>query len=128
MVKERYCSPEVAKLLREKGFDIPVWTRYEDDDGAIFGDKYNWNNSPFGQISAPTQSMAMDWLREVYNIMISPYALSLGYYFEIFDLTNRDITGCKPLYQVGIPNKEDVLSTLEEACDAAIKYALENLI
>ena len=70
----------------------------------------------------------MDWLREVYNIMISPYALSLGYYFEIFDLTNRDITGCKSLYKVGIPNKEDVLSTFKEACDAAIKYALENLI
>jgi len=79
-------------------------------------------------ISVPTLQMAMKWLREVHNVMVSPYALSLGYCFEIFDLTNRDITGCKPLYKVGIPNKEDVLNTYEEACEAAIKYTLEKLI
>lgn len=60
MIEERYCSLKVAKLLREKGFDIPVRTRYEDNGEVIFGDKYNWNNSPKGQISAPTQSMAID--------------------------------------------------------------------
>lgn len=127
-ITEDYVSFEVAKLLKEKGFDTPVWTRYEDGNEVIFGDKNNWNNSPMGQISAPTHQMAMKWLREVHNIMVSPYALSLGYYFEIFDLTNRNITGCKPLYQVGIPNKKEVLSTYEKACDAAIKYCLENLI
>ena len=128
MVEEAYVSFETAKLLKEKGFDTPVWTRYENDDNdVIFGDKYNWNNSPMGQTSAPTIQMAMRWLREVHNVMISPYALSLGYYFEIFDLSNRDITGCNPLYKIGIPNKEDILSTYEKACEAAIKYYLEHL-
>ena len=127
-ITEDYVSFETAKLLKEKRFDTPVWTRYEDGNEVIFGDKYNWNNSPMGQISAPTHQMTMKWLREVHNIMVSPYALSLGYYFEIFDLTNRNITGCTPLYQVGSPNKKEVLSTYEKACDAAIKYCLENLI
>ncbi len=54
MITEDYVSFEVAKLLKEKGFDIPVWTRYEDNGEVIFGDKYNWNNSPMGQTSAPT--------------------------------------------------------------------------
>lgn len=72
--------------------------------------------------------MACKWLREVHNIIVSPYALSLGYYFEIFDLANRDITGCKSLYKFGIPNKEDILSTYEEAIEKALKYCLENLI
>ena len=80
------------------------------------------------EILCPTHQMAMKWLREVHNIMVSPYALSLGYYFEIFDLTNRDVTGCKPLYKVGIPYKVDVLNTYEDACEAAIKYCLEYLI
>lgn len=40
MIEERCCSPEVAKLLREKGFDIPVLTRYEDNGEVIFGETY----------------------------------------------------------------------------------------
>ena len=112
-ITEDYCSREVYKLLIEKGFDGEIHTTY-DKEG-------------YTQPSITLQT-AMKWLREVHNIMVSPYALSLGYYFEIFDLTNRDITGCKPLYKVGIPNKEDVLSTYEEACETAIKYFLEHLI
>lgn len=120
MIKERYCSPEVSKLLKEKGFDISVWTRYEDDDEVIFGDKYNWNNSPMGQISAPTQSMAMDYLREVHNIDICPFPYQYDYItcgYKVVIYKNKEIyltiTGFK-IYK--------------EACDVAIKYCLENLI
>ena len=72
-ITEDYVSFETAKLLNEKGFDTPVWTRYENDgdNKVIFGDKYNWNNSPMGQISAPTLQMAMKWLREVHGLHIS---------------------------------------------------------
>ena len=60
MIQEAYCSFEVARLLKEKGFNIPIWTRYENSNNdVIFGDKYNWNNSPMGQISVPTHQMAM---------------------------------------------------------------------
>ena len=117
MITEDYCSDEVANLLREKGFIEPV----TELNRLLFKE----GKKPVLKI---TLQKAMKWLRLVHDIMISPYALSLGYYFEIFDLTNRDITGCKPLYKVGVPNKEAVLSTYEEACDAAIKYCLENLI
>ena len=40
MITEDYCSYEVSKLLKEKGFNEPIWTRYEDNDEVIFGDKY----------------------------------------------------------------------------------------
>ena len=137
MITEDYVSFDTAKLLKEKGFDIccefqyinclsghPFLTDIRDDAGCYY------KNSEIGQdeYSAPTLQMAMKWLREVHNILVSPYALRPGYYFEIFDLTNRDISGCKPLYKVGIPRNEDVLNTYEEACEAAIKYCLENLI
>ena len=73
MITEAYVSFEVAKLLKEKGFNEPTWTRYEDDNEVIFGDKYDWNNSPMGQISAPTHQMAVAWLREEKNILIYVY-------------------------------------------------------
>ena len=128
MIKEAYVSFEVSKLLKEKGFDIPIdcknWLccMYDKNENVHWGiyDK-NW----YLRI---THQMAMQWLREVHNIMISPYALSLGYYFEILDLTTRDITGCKPLYQVGVPSKECVLNTYEDAVETALKYCLENVI
>lgn len=141
MIKEDYVSFETAKLLKEKGFNELCHATY---DTAVTGGKPEFSEYevlsffPYGMrntddkygmvISAPTLQIAMRWLRKVHNIMVSPYALSLGYYFEIFDLTNRDITGCKSLYKVGIPNKEDILNTYEEACEAGIKYTLENLI
>lgn len=131
MLKEDYCSYEIAKLLKEKGFDEKVSTHYLVHPSGFpeFFDKKDEFTEPEDVwLKCPTHQMAMKWLREVHNIMISPYALSLGYYFEIFDLTIRDITGCKPLYKVGIPNKEDILSTYEEAVEAALKYCLENLI
>lgn len=127
MITEDYVSFETAKLLREKGFDEYCLKSYFKMDKTLKKSGFSeWEK--VNEIKAPTQSLAMKWLREVHNIMVSPYALSLGYYFEIFDLTNRDITGCKSLYKVGIPNKEDVLSTCEESCDAGIKYCLENLV
>ena len=67
-ITEDYVSFEVAKLLKEKGFSVPIWTRYEGSNEVIFGDKYNWNDSPNGQISAPTLQMAMKWLRKTYVV------------------------------------------------------------
>lgn len=46
MIKEAYCSFEVAKLLKGKGFN-------EECIGAY-----------------PTHQMAMSWLREKYNIIV----------------------------------------------------------
>ena len=75
MIKEAYVSFEVAKLLKENGFNEPTWTRYEDDNEVIFGDKYNWNNSPMGHTSAPTHQMAMKWLREVHGLSVETFSI-----------------------------------------------------
>ena len=125
MITEDYCSFEVAKLLREKGFDEPIWTRYEDNNEVIFGDKYNWNNSPMGQTSAPTHQMAMKWLREVHNIFIDIGYDDLDFYWLIESIADN----------VPIQNRPKLLKngtachrTYEEAVEVAIKYCLENLI
>ena len=121
MITEDYVSFEISKLLKEKGFDEPIWTHYEDNDEVIFGDKYNWNNSPMGQTSAPTLQMAMKWLREIYDIFI---------------VIRRGLTGTGWIYSHEIYKDSKCwyarygasYDTYEEAIETAIKYCLENLI
>ncbi len=126
MIKEDYVSFEVAKLLKEKGFDEECNMAYFNGtlvDYTMFGFCLGGD-----LLYCPTIQMAMKWLREVHNINPVPYATSIGWYFEVFDLTQRDITGCALLYDIGIPSKEYTFDTYEEVCDAAIKYCLENFI
>ena len=134
MEHEDYVSFEVAKLLEEKGFDEPTWTRYEDNDEVIFGDKYNWNNSPMGQTSAPTHQMACKWLRENHNVFIemkrdNQYYLGM----PVTPMTKEDKErGHKSLYYANVLNeKADFISTekkesYEDAVEEALKIALKN--
>ena len=98
MITEDYVSFETAKLLKEKGFEQPI-------------DYEKW----FPKI---TLQMAMKWLREVYNIAIETEWEHLWYAY-IKPMTSK-------------PSEEDYYqcesSKYEEACEAAIKYCLENLI
>lgn len=127
MITEAYVSFEVAKLLKEKGFDEPTWTRYEDDNEVIFGDKYDWNNSPMGQISAPTHQMAVAWLREEKNILI--------YVYPVIDLPVKNNytfywrwDGKKKRHDAPHIGDKHNYESPEQATEAALKYSLENLI
>lgn len=131
MITEDYCSFEVAKLLKEKGFDEPTWTRYEDNDEVIFGDKYNWNNSPMGQTSAPTLQMTMKWLRIEHNIHIEPHIVktkrSYGYMPNYIDL--KELKQKFPFDEVDFSDADKyVCITYDKACEVTIKYCLEHLI
>ena len=133
MITEDYVSFETAKLLKEKGFDIccefqyinclsghPFLTDIRDDAGCYY------KNSEIGQdeYSAPTLQMAMKWMREVHNIHVVP-----KFDFYAGDYTGRIYDGRR----VSTGEKDDYIaivgnSTYEQACEAAIKYCLEDLI
>lgn len=123
---EDYVSFETAKLLKEKGFKEWCLKAYW-PNGSICNQAFS-NAKEITAYSRPTLQMVNKWLRKMHNINPVPYALSLGWAFDIFDLSNRDITGCKKLYSMDFPSKSEVFSTYEEASEAAIKYCLENLI
>lgn len=120
-----YVSYEVAKLLREKGFDEPCWCWYEDEDSLIhsnddYGYQYNSDHISYEfEYSAPTLYVAMKWLREEKLI-----------YIEICRSINTFLYGARIVEdESGRFNKiANSLDTYEEACEAAIKYCLENLI
>lgn len=132
MLEEDYCSFEVAKLLKEKGFDEHCIRHWDCDDHSLYG----YNDIPisnselqaneYNGFSAPSQSMAMKWLREVHKLtfIISPQWAEgdmrnpCRWYWEIRGLDDINID----VYNNPLCN------TYEEAVEAALKYSLENLI
>ena len=131
---EAFVSFTTAKLLKEKGFtdfclyyykgDSPIRTCSQDRSC------YEWNNNHIGEewYSAPTQQMAMSWLRAAKNIHIMP---TIGcdvdrtpriFYSAVIAAFNDrgDITYIDPLDENGYDNSED-------AVEAALQFILKRL-
>jgi len=110
MIIEDHVSFETAKLMKEKGFDWECKTM------KFFPEPDYDQESPDG-VYAPTIQMAMKWLRNVHNIdtSVTPDRKN-GYSVLIFKDKRLPF------------DTLDSYPTYEEACEAAIKYCLENLI
>ena len=124
MITEDYVSFEIAKLLKEKGFNEGCRSRYG-SAGSFSYEKYEIEASGcemHNAILAPTLQMAMKWLREVHHI-----ALNIGW-GEI--LEDKFQWWCIILNQKdgSIFRESEYSATYEEAVELAIKYCLEHLI
>lgn len=138
MITEDYVSFEIAKLLKEKGFDEYCMYFYTLKDEGREGYKSNKRMGEFAHnsdpdlkeraVSCPTLQMAMKWLREVHHyyiqVMLDSWACGghMGYYVVIqktdseFEMMLQDV-------------RERVFyNTPEEAAEDAIMYIVENLI
>lgn len=143
-IGESYCSFEVSKLLKDKGFGVPTgfyWTEsltesYDEEDGysGPFGWKngeralksgYFYNDDPLAKdnaawftCSAPTHALVIEWLRVNFGIWITITSIS------------------QESWQCHITKKGDSLGKLyfedfytpQEATEAALKYVLEGLV
>jgi hypothetical protein len=138
-MKEDYVSFEVAKLLKEKGFDVSIHSVWIDHSKlvncpaaiAIYQSAENWNTlgDELDDIyfSAPTHQMAMAWLREKGIIITMDY--------DEYELISDNK---KVGYRWGIQKTEKpteylkisihVFDNYEEAVEDAIKYCLTNLV
>ena len=127
MITEDYVSFELAKLLKEKGFDGECWDAYTGNNWTY---EPPFKNSEFNLdaeksfFTIPTIQMAMKWLREVHSL-----------YIDIVTSFSQDGI----CYTFSCSNTMDLIQgtkgtsyheyqTYEEACEEAIKYCLENLI
>ena len=120
MIKETYCSYEVAKILKEKAFNESCYTCYVEKEIS----HYDYSSTNYelidGVISCPTIQMAMKWLREIYGIDIvieisDPSVNDRKYYCVIWDKNNDSYI-------------LDLFDSYEDAVEAALKYCLKNLI
>ena len=122
MITEDYVSYEVAKLLKEKGFEGVCDYAYSNK-----GNYFEIDRSNFDEIYClrPTLQMAMKWLREVHNIFIVIEPHAYDYINEknssyVFSLWHGDNYCENPLLKD--------FPSYEQACEEALKFSLENLI
>ena len=126
---EVYVSFETAELLKEKGFDGECDFLYV--NGNIVraqGCGYNWNKGETiftdykNECSAPTLQMTMKWLREVHNIFISIVFCTYP--------TEKRVTWTPEIstFDSVFPESAIEYDSYEQACEAAVKYCLENLV
>lgn len=84
-MEDEIVSFETAMLLKEKGFNEPCCRFYEDgklnkiEPYAEYETLFVSNNSPNKELyckemqcTAPTQSLAQKWLRDIHNMCVSP--------------------------------------------------------
>jgi len=127
-ITEDYVSFEIAKLLRNKGFsqDPNICNTAYTTKGKFSNNAksfaFNYELiKPRSYYTAPTIQMAMKWLREIYQIDIQVFRHIRGkkvtFYARIEQNTHLEHQDKCNLYQ-----------SYEEACEAAIKYCLENFI
>ena len=130
-IKEDYVSFEIAKLLKEKGFDEGCSFVVNTISKGVMPVSWPTTNSDIEDeeanlIALPTLQMTMKWFREIHNI-------------GIFPSTYTHISDRKTIHSYGtaIINlktyelmTDSYLSndTYEGAVEDAIKYCLENLI
>jgi len=127
MIEEDYVSFETAKLLKEKGFDIMGYASIKVFGGNTYEVNEEWI-TPTEDTIIPTLQMAMKWLREMHHIVITTnYAnicgLGFTYVASVIKINdNHEIEEGPGL------NACMYGASYEEACEAAIRYCLENLI
>jgi len=124
MITEDYCSYEIAKLLKEKGFVEPClyfyFTNGKIEKAIGLKDK---NTACVSTFSAPTHQMALKWLREVYGLHIWVDYSRLDCNEKQPYLWNIVETKINGDYWGGTYHKSS-----KEAVESALKYVLENLI
>ena len=122
-MKDAYCSFEIAKLLKEKGFDEECthYYSYEDDELIEYTNGvYSRNSKDCHRCTSPTHQMACAWLRKqgVYMSIDTVITSSGNTYFNIYTYS-KDSGWIHPV---------DFYNSYEDAVEAALKYALEDLI
>ena len=125
MVTESYVLLETAKLLKEKGFEGECHTFYEVNDKGKFliaSEVEKAARVDYGdreEYQRPTLQVAMKWLREIHKIDIIPFHEKLP----------NDCYWCRierhPYTEF---EQEPVHENQDQACEAAIRYCLQNLI
>lgn len=129
---EYFASLEVAKLLKQAGFDWKCKSLYDSQDnynGITFTPSLkNWNVSNKLDYSAPTLDAAQRWLREVKDIwcevticfVMEDALMKTKYHVQCIstDYNNSEMIDCHNIET----------DTPEEALEAGIKQALEIIL
>lgn len=132
MIEEAYCSYEVSKILKEKGFDGECLRFYTTHNKHLWLYQHYHDFDIKDKIESPTHQMAMAYLRDK-DIYICPkHCCFCGskpkdkpYYLwepRILRLPGNNIIYPQPVDMC------DHYDSYEDAVEAALLYCLKNLI
>ena len=122
-ITEDYVSYEIAKLLKEKGFDESVNRFYELSTGEPIMVRTEFTrNSYTTSFACSTHQMALKWLREVHRIFISIMCCTYPTLNKITWIP--DITTFESVF----PDSAVECNSYEQAIETALLYVLKNLI
>lgn len=126
MNKEEYVKFKTAQRLKEKGFDWEVRSLYGKDGDMGFSSWSNNYNTHDDLYSAPTQQMAIRWFWEEKGLNINAIygdypALKKSFWMPQIE----SLDGC---YGVDYEDFFREYDSREECIEAALEYALRNLI
>ena len=124
MITENYVSFEIAKLLKEKGFDENTHSYYISDNEISYIGITKRFNSESTFLSAPTHQMTLKWLREKYKIQVE--ITIVGY--EPWENPTKWYYGwrCQNVDIIDRINADYI--SYEEATESAIKHCLKSYL
>ena len=117
MENEDYVSYDVAKILKEIGYDVPTQTYY-DANGSFNQGVFSIENSKRGNngfCSAPSLYDVQKLLRNKYNLSLEP-------------MSKNDLKWMTDIYLINeskYVDSSDDYATFEESLNDAIKKALD---
>lgn len=127
---------EIARLLKEKGFDLGVREAYVDlspfdhfDSSEVVEYLHEQNhNLKEHRYSAPTQALTLKWLRNVHKLHCQTFPFNNGDWtwgICFYDQPIEGTDGCKGMTSNPF---EITYDSCEKAEEAAIEYCLKNLL
>ena len=126
MIREAFVSFDTAKLLKEKGLpqDLDIDTFY-DKSGNLQFIQCAWtlqeDIDKQTEAIAPTQALAMRWIREEFNFHITVDCIDSLEHEYVFSVNVVDMKTFREYLL-------DTENTYEIGCEEGIKYVLEKLI
>ena len=126
----------IARLLKEKGFDLPTLIGYI-SEGIPYQDEpfeVNYNAEPYSDsvYSAPTISEVVMWIYKKYGIWIKVECDVYGKeWYSKLSVASKELwedLDKRHAITVAHHNFRNITNSPEEAYEAAIEYTLKNLI
>ena len=130
MIEEQFVSFDIAKMLKEVGFDAPCYMQYSERGvqcNAFYPENFNADDWGY---SCPTQALAARWLREVHKIHVSSEIMV----YPVFDGVGGKEVGERISWgyyviptERGTPimGNDEEFNTYESALEAGLKRGLE---
>ena len=129
-MKKLFVPYEIAKQLKEKGFDEVCFTNYSKKGTLMSVDStsgsINTDLSDYEYCSAPLYQQVIDWLRDKHKLYISIYRVR--YYIDESHCWSLDYINNEAKITKSYPNNKSMVGVKEKDYYTALTKAIEEAL